>query len=154
MNSELLLKVFHIFYIGGKAGDGVTLPCLRVWFSFFCLFCFLISSLVISRDPEPVILLSCYSLSGTLKKKKRKKKKGCIGLDLISISPFCFLVQNLRFLAPIILKLNQLKHYHLFFNVNTANTLQKNKWPYKTHSSVICKICYESECFLNMLLTR
>lgn len=50
-----------------------------------------------------------------------------------------------------ILKLNQLKHYQLFLNVNIANILQKNKWPYKIHSSVICKICYESEFFLNTL---
>lgn len=137
MNSELLLKVFHIFYIGGKAGDGVTLPCLRVWFSFFCLFCFLISSLVISRDPEPVILLSCYSLSGTLKKKKRKKKKGPPKLKSLLISLFHSLIVH-------VLK------YICIYSVSWITFYQGSKKEKKKNSRIqMARSIHQSEFLLN-----
>lgn len=74
MNSELLLKVFHIFYIGGKAGDGVTLPCLRVWFSFFVFvffFNFITCYLKRPRASDPFILLQSFR---NFKKKKKDRQ--------------------------------------------------------------------------------
>lgn len=70
----IVTKSIHVFYLGGRAENGVTWPCLRVWVFFFFYFitCYL-------RETQSQ--RSFYPATVFKELKKKKKSKGCQNLN-------------------------------------------------------------------------